>query len=105
MNQRDPIEELEEKLQQLIELRKKEEEEYGKLLTLLDQQCNFPLPQEKSAQLNQIKEAINKSWDTTKGALSLAQQEKRFFWKDVAKNTAQYLKPFGDEQKEFNSKL
>lgn len=103
MNRQDPVEELEQKLDELIELRKKEEEEYGNLLTLLDQHCQFPLPNELSSRLLEIKDSLNRSWDVSKHAYYAAQQEDRSFWKEVARNSIQYLEPFVQQQREFNS--
>lgn len=103
MNRQDPVEELQQKLDELVELRKKEEEEYGNLLTLLDQHCQFPLPNELSSRLLEIKENLNRSWDVSKSAYGVAQQEDRSFWKEVARNSIQYLEPFVRQQREFNS--
>lgn len=100
---RHPVEELQEKLDELIRLRKQEEEKYGQLLTLLDGKCGFPLPQEVSRQLGGIKDALNKTWDIGTGALSQTQSEDRTFWKEVAANTGRYLQPFVQQQSEFNS--
>lgn len=103
MISRHPVEELQEKLDELIRLRKKEEEKYGELLTLLDGKCGFPLPQEVSRQLGEIKDALNRTWDIGPAALSQAQSEDRTFWKEVAANTGRYLQPFVQQQSEFNS--
>jgi 2-polyprenyl-3-methyl-5-hydroxy-6-metoxy-1,4-benzoquinol methylase len=103
MNSHDPIDELQQKLEELTALRKKEEEEYGKLLTLIDQRWEFPLPSEFSKQLDQIKEALNRSWDISKEALSVIRNEDRLFWKDVAGASAEYISPIVQQQKEFNS--
>lgn len=103
MNSQDPIDELQQKLEELTTLRQKEEEEYGKLLTLLDQRCEFPLPSEFSKQLDQVKEALNRSWDISKEALSAIRNEDRLFWKDVAGASAEYITPVVQQQKEFNS--
>jgi 2-polyprenyl-3-methyl-5-hydroxy-6-metoxy-1,4-benzoquinol methylase len=103
MNSHDPIDELQQKLDELTALRKKEEEEYGKLLTLIDQRWEFPLPSEFSKQLDQVKEALNRSWDISKEALSAVQNEDRFFWKNVAGASAKYISPVVQQQKEFNS--
>jgi 2-polyprenyl-3-methyl-5-hydroxy-6-metoxy-1,4-benzoquinol methylase len=103
MNSQDPIDELQQKLEELTTLRQKEEDEYGKLLTLLDQRCEFPLPSEFSKQLDQVKEALNRSWDISKEALSVIRNEGRVFWKDVAGASAEYITPVVQQQKEFNS--
>jgi 2-polyprenyl-3-methyl-5-hydroxy-6-metoxy-1,4-benzoquinol methylase len=103
MNSHDPIDELQQKLDELTALRKKEEEEYGKLLTLIDQRWEFPLPQEFSQQLDQVKEALNRSWDISKEALNAVRNEDRLFWKDVAGASAEYISPVVQQQKEFNS--
>lgn len=103
MNTSDPIEEFNKKLQQLIHLRKQEEEQYGKLLTLLDQYSNFSLPQETASRLDEVKNALNKTWDVSNGAFSIAEIEERNFWKDVARNTVKYIQPFVLRQREFNS--
>jgi len=103
MNSHDPIDDLQQKLEELTNLRQKEEEEYGKLLTLLDQRCEFPLPSEFSKQLDQVKEALNRSWDISKEALSAIRNEDRLFWKDVAGASAEYIAPVVQQQKEFNS--
>jgi O-antigen chain-terminating methyltransferase len=103
MNSHDPIDELQQKLDELTALRQKEEEEYGKLLTLIDQRWEFPLPSEFSKQLDQIKEALNRSWDISKEALSVIRNEDRLFWKDVAGASAEYISPVVQQQKEFNS--
>lgn len=103
MNSHDPIDELQQKLDELTALRQKEEEEYGKLLTLIDQRWEFPLPQEFSKQLDQVKEALNRSWDISKEALNAVRNEDRLFWKDVAGASAEYISPVVQQQKEFNS--
>ncbi len=103
MNSHDPIDELQQKLEELTNLRQREEEEYGKLLTLLDQRCEFPLPSEFSKQLDQVKEALNRGWDISKEALSAIRNEDRLFWKDVAGASAEYITPVVQQQKEFNS--
>ena len=100
---RHPVEELQEKLDELIRLRKQEEEKYGRLLTMLDGMCGFPLPQEVSDQVGQIKDALNRAWDIGPNALSTTQSEDRTFWKEVAANTGRYLQPFVQQQREFNS--
>ena len=84
---RHPVEELQERLDESIRLRKQEEEEYGQLLTMLDDKCGFPLPQEVSRQLGDIKDALNKTWDIAPGALSQTQSEDCTFWKEVVANT------------------
>lgn len=103
MNSQNPIHELQQKLEELTALRKQEEEEYGKLLTLLDQRWEFPLPSEFSKHLDQVKEALNRSWDISKEALSAIRNEDRLFWKDVAGASAEYITPVVQQQKEFNS--
>ena len=105
MSEHDPIDELHEKLKQLTILRQKEEEEYGKLLTVLDQRGNFPLPTEFSEQLDQIKEALNRSWDISREAFNAFHSEDRVFWKEVASANARYIGPVVTEQKEFNSRV
>jgi 2-polyprenyl-3-methyl-5-hydroxy-6-metoxy-1,4-benzoquinol methylase len=103
MNSQDPINELQQKLEELTALRKEEEKEYGKLLTLLDQRWEFPLPSEFSTQLEQVKESLNRSWDISKQAFTAVQNEDRVFWKDVAGASAEYITPVVQQQKEFNS--
>jgi len=103
MNSQDPIDELQQKLDELTALREKEEQEYGKLLTLIDQRWEFPLPSEFSQQLDQVKEALNRSWDISKEALNAVRNEDRLFWKDVAGASAEYISPVVQQQKEFNS--
>ncbi|MCI0417030.1 methyltransferase domain-containing protein [bacterium] len=103
MSSRDPIDELHEKLEELRTLRKKEEEEYGKILTLLDQRWEFPLPSEFSKQLEEVKEALNRSWDISQEAFSVFHNEDRVFWKEVAGASAEYITPVVRQQKEFNS--
>jgi 2-polyprenyl-3-methyl-5-hydroxy-6-metoxy-1,4-benzoquinol methylase len=103
MNSQNPIDELHQKLEELTALRKKEEEEYSKFLTLLDQRWEFPLPAEVSEQLDQVKEALNRGWDISKQAFSAVQNEDRLFWKDVAGASAEYFTPVVQQQKEFNS--
>ena len=100
---RNPVEELQEKLDELIRLRKQEEEKYGKLLTLLDSKCGYTLPQESSKPLEEIKDSLNRAWDIGPSSLSQAQSEDRTFWKEVAANTGRYLQPFVQQQREFNS--
>lgn len=102
---KDPVEELQKKLDELTRLRKLEEEKYGQLLTLLDSKTGFSLPQEASPQLNEVKESLNRAWDIGIDAFSLAQSEDRTFWKEVAANTSRYLQPFVRQQREFNSLL
>ena len=94
---------LEEKLRQLIELRKKEEAEYGKLLTRLDEIWQFPLPQEASDRLPQIKDSLNQIWDISTRAFSAADTEDRTFWKEVATSFHQYMEPVVSQQREVNS--
>jgi len=96
---------LEDRLRELIELRKKEEEEYGKLLTRLDEICQFSLPNETSTSFPQIKDALNRIWDISKEASSTAASEDRIFWKEVAQNFSQYLNPVVEQQREVNSVL
>jgi O-antigen chain-terminating methyltransferase len=105
MSDRDPIDELQEKLNELTALRLKEEEEYGKLLTTLDQSGPFQLPAEFSEQLNQIKDALNRSWDISREAFHAIHSEDRVFWKEVAGANARYISPVVREQKEFNSQV
>jgi 2-polyprenyl-3-methyl-5-hydroxy-6-metoxy-1,4-benzoquinol methylase len=61
------------------------------------------LPTEFSKQLDQVKEALNRSWDISKQALSAIRNEDRLFWKDVAGASAEYIAPVVQQQKEFNS--
>ena len=96
---------LEEKLRQLIELRKKEEEEYGKLLTRLDQISHLDLPGETSSSLPQIKDALNQIWDISKAVNIQAEKEDRIFWKEVAQNVTGYVEPVLSQQREVNSAL
>ncbi len=96
---------LEEKLRQLIDLRKKEEEEYGKLLSRLDQICQMQLPDETSTTFPQIKDALNQIWDISSAVDSAVQSEDRIFWKEVSQNVAAYLKPVVSQQREVNSVL
>lgn len=105
MSGKDAVEELEEKLRQLTELRRQEEEKYGEVLTLLDRQCAFPLPSERSAALNEVKEKLNRAWDTADGAFDFAQAEDRIFWKEVSRAIARYLEPYVKRQAEFNSNV
>jgi 2-polyprenyl-3-methyl-5-hydroxy-6-metoxy-1,4-benzoquinol methylase len=103
MSSEKPVADLEQKLTELIELRKKAEADYGKLLTILDEKSEFTLPQESAPRLNEIKESLNHSWDLVSQAYSGLQKEKRFFWKDVARNLTEYLDPLIKQQREFNS--
>ncbi len=103
MNLEDRIADLEERLRLLTELREKEEREYGRLLTLLDQSSSFTLPQESSPRLGEIKDGLNKSWDVAESAPSAAEAEGRLFWNEVARTTLVYLQPFLTRQREFNS--
>lgn len=98
-----PIDELKDKLEMLIQLRKEEEEKYGRLLTLLDQTHLFPLLLDSSPRLDEIKSTLNNSWDIQPQAQQGTAGEQRYFWKDVAANTAEWLKPFVQQQREFNS--
>jgi hypothetical protein len=94
---------LEEKLRRLIELRKKEEEEYGKLLTRLDEIWKFSLPHESSERLPEVKNALNQIWDISKTAFGATDSEDRTFWKEVAVSTHDYLLPLVNQQREVNS--
>ena len=94
---------LEEKLRRLIELRKKEEEEYGKLLTRLDEIWKFPLPHEASERLPEVKDALNQIWDISKEAFSAIDSEDRTFWKEVAASVHEYVTPVVHQQREVNS--
>jgi hypothetical protein len=96
---------LEDRLRELIELRRKEEEEYGKLLTRLNEIYQFPLPNETSASLPQIKDTLNQIWDISREASSTAKSEDRIFWKEIAENFLQYLSPVVEQQREVNSVL
>ncbi|HEY4492472.1 MAG TPA: hypothetical protein VI958_10775, partial [Acidobacteriota bacterium] len=96
---------LHEKLEKLIELRKKEDEIYNKFLTLADQECNFSLPHELSERLIEIKDALNGSFDITVNAFQRVQEEDQLFWKDVARKTEEYLTPLAQHQREFNGTL
>jgi len=96
---------LEEKLRQLVDLRKQEEEKYGQLLTKLDQIWNFPLPHQNSERFGEIKDALNQIWDISKGAFSAIDSEDRTFWKEVAGSVHNYLDPVVAQQKEMNSVL
>lgn len=100
---KDPVEELQKKLDELTRLRKEEEAKYGQLLTLLDSKTGFSLPQEASPQLNEVKESLNRAWDIGTDAFSQIENEDRTFWKEVAANTTRYLQPFVRQQREFNS--
>jgi O-antigen chain-terminating methyltransferase len=99
----DPLDELQQKLNQLTSLRQKEEDEYGRLLTLLDQSGGFALPAEFSQQLNKVKDALNQSWDISREAFQAINNEDRVFWKEIANANARYISPVVHEQKEFNS--
>ena len=103
MTPKDPIEELQQKLEDLIRLRKQEEENYGKMLTFIDSKCSFELPQESATKLAEIKDAMNRLWDVSRGAVEAAKQEDRTFWREVAANVQKYLEPFVQQQREFNS--
>ena len=103
MNLEDRIADLEERLRQLTELREKEEREYGRLLTLLDQSSSFALPHETAPRLGEIKDALNRSWDVAVNANTAAQAEQRIFWSEVARSIVTYLQPFLSQQREFNS--
>ena len=94
---------LEEKLRQLIELRKKEEAEYGKLLTRLDEISRLNLPAESATTFPQIKDALNQIWDISHAIHKGVETEDRIFWKEVANNFAEYMKPFASQQREVNS--
>jgi hypothetical protein len=94
---------LEEKLRQLIELRKKEEAEYGKLLTRLDEICRLNLPDETSTTFPQIKDALNQIWDISNAVHQRVETEDRIFWKEVAQNFAEYIQPVVSQQREVNS--
>jgi hypothetical protein len=98
-----PLQEKLQQLKQLIDLRKKEEEEYGKLLTQLDELWQFSLPHEASERLPIVKDALNQIWDISSRAYSAADAEDRTFWKEVAASFHQYLEPLVEEQKEVNS--
>jgi hypothetical protein len=94
---------LEEKLRQLIELRKKEEAEYGKLLTRLDEICRLSLPDQTSTSFPQIKDALNQIWDISHAVHQRVETEDRVFWKEVAQNFAEYIQPVVSQQREVNS--
>jgi hypothetical protein len=96
---------LEERLRQLIELRKKEEEEYGRLLTLLDQTCQVQLPEETETNFPRIKDALNQIWDISHAIDSAMEKEDRVFWKEVSRSFAEYLNPVVSQQREVNSVL
>ena len=96
---------LEDKLRQLIDLRKKEEEEYGKLLTRLDEICNIQLPEETSNALPQIKDSLNQIWDVSRAIDTAIEKEDRIFWKEVAQNVSGYMEPVVSQQREVNSAL
>lgn len=99
----DPVEELQKKLDELVRLRKIEEEKYGELLTLLDTKSEFTLPQESAPELARIKESLNRAWDVARDAFTKAEAEDRTMWRQVAANTVRYLQPFVAQQREFNS--
>lgn len=99
----DQIPDIEEKLEKLIELRQQAEKEYGELLTLLDEKCGFPLPQEQSPQIGEIKDSLNRAWDVSSGHSAKMDEEDRLFWRDVARNVKQYVQPMVERQREFNS--
>jgi O-antigen chain-terminating methyltransferase len=103
MDSEDQVVDLDAKLEELTGLRKKAEEEYGKLLTLLDQTSGFALPQETSPRLDEIKKSLNRAWDLSIGFAVKMEQEDRMFWRDVAHNMALYLQPLVQQQREFNS--
>ena len=94
---------LEEKLRELIELRKQEELEYGKLLTRLDEICRLDLPHEGTTTFPQIKDALNQIWDISQTVQSAAANEDRVFWKEIAQNFSEYLQPVVSQQREVNS--
>ena len=96
---------LEEKLRELIELRKKEEQEYGKLLTRLDEICRLHLPHETDTSFPEIKDALNQIWDISHSIDAGTGKEDRIFWKDVADNFTDYIQPLVSEQREVNSAL
>ncbi len=96
---------LEEKLRQLVELRKQEEAEYGKLLTRLDEICRFHLPDEAESRFPEIKDTLNRIWDISNGAFSSAQSEDRNFWKDVAQSFVHYVEPLVSRQRDVNSAI
>jgi len=98
-----PLEEKLQQLKQLIDLRKKEEEAYGKFLTKLDEICQFSLPNENSDRLPVVKDSLNKIWDISSQAYSAADSEDRTFWKEVAASFHQYLEPLIQQQREVNS--
>lgn len=97
------IAELQQRVHQLYILRKQEEENAVKLLTLLNQEHFFPLPQEIATRLGEIRESLNQSWQTSDTALTAIENEDRLFWKDIAQNTLQYLQPAVQKQEHFNS--
>ena len=97
------IAELQERVHQLYILRKQEEEQSIKLLTLLNQQHFFPLPSETGSRLEEIRSNLNNSWEIAETALAALKQEDRLFWKDVASSLSEYLKPLIQEQQNFNS--
>ncbi len=99
----DSIKDLTLRLEKLSDLRKQEEEEYNKILTLLDETCRFALPAESHGRLNEVREALNGAWDVSRDAYSGTDAESNFFWKQVSRRVAQYLQPFVSRQREFNS--
>jgi hypothetical protein len=103
MTSSSPLEEKLQQLKQLIELRKKEEEAYGKFLNKLDELWQFSLPQENSERLPVVKDALNKIWDISAKAYSATDSEDRTFWKEVAVSFHQYLEPVIQQQREVNS--
>lgn len=103
MMSNDPVEELQKKLDELIRLRKIEEEKYGELLTLLDSKSGFRLPQEAAPELIDVKDSLNRAWDVAREAFSKAEAEDRTMWRQVAANTVRYMQPFVAQQREFNS--
>jgi O-antigen chain-terminating methyltransferase len=105
MSEDPEISDVERRYQELKRLREEEETKYNELLTLLDQRSPFPLPREQSVRMEEIKSALNQLWDVSADAFSIAEQEKRFFWRDVARNTTEYLQPFVKRQKEFNGAI
>jgi SAM-dependent methyltransferase len=90
-------------LNELVQLRKTEEEQYGKILTLLDQRSQFSLPDEDSGRLNEVKDHLNRAWDVADHVFGAVEKEDRTFWKEVARNSIQYFEPFIRQQREFNS--
>lgn len=97
------IAELQERVHQLYILRKQEEEQSIKLLTLLNQQHFFPLPSETGSRLEEVRAELNDSWKIAETAVTALEKEDRLFWKEVASSLAEYLKPLIQEQQNFNS--